>query len=58
MSDNEETTESPDSKTPEPKEETINVKITNPSKKETQWNDDKDDIEYDGIILSKEDMDI
>ncbi len=58
MSDKEETTESPDSKPPEPKEESINVIIKNPAKKETQWNDDKDDIEYDGIILDKEDMDI
>jgi len=36
----------------------IQVKITNPLKKEVQWNDSKDDIEYDELTLSDEDMDI
>ncbi len=59
MSDNQENTESSDSTSPESKEEVpLNVKITNPDKKESKWNDDRDDMEYDEIILSKEDMDI
>ena len=54
--DNEETPseESPDSKAPPVTP--LEVKITN--KNEKKWNDDIDDIEYDEITLSKEDMDI
>ncbi len=36
----------------------VEVKITNSPKKEVQWNDSKDDIEYDELTLSDEDMDI
>jgi len=48
----------------EPKTEKISepvpleVKISNPPKKETQWHDSKDDIEYDELTLSDEDKDI
>ncbi len=58
MSDNDENADSSESTSPEPKEVTMNVKITNPEKKEVKWNDDRDDMEYDEIILTKEDMDI
>ncbi len=46
--------ESPDSETPVVTP--LEVKVTN--KIERKWNDDVDDIEYDEITLSKEDMDI
>jgi len=36
----------------------LEVKISNPPKKEVQWNDSKDDIEYDELTLSDEDKDI
>ena len=36
----------------------LEVKITNSPKKELKWNDSKDDIEYDELTLSDEDMDI
>jgi len=36
----------------------LEVKITNSPKKEVQWNDSKDDIEYDELTLSDEDKDI
>ncbi len=48
----------------EPKDEKISepvpleVKITNSPKKEVQWNDSKDDIEYDDLGITEEDMDI
>ncbi len=48
----------------EPTEEKISesvpleVKVTNSPKKEVQWNDSKDDIEYDDLGITEEDMDI
>ncbi len=48
----------------EPKDEKISepvpleVKITNSPKKEVQWNDSKDDIEYEDLGITEEDMDI
>jgi len=39
-------------------EKPLEVKISNPPKKELQWNDSKDDIEYDELTLSDEDKDI
>jgi len=36
----------------------LKVEISNPDKKEKKWNDSHDDIEYDEIKLTKEDMDI
>jgi len=36
----------------------LKVEISNPQKKEKQWNDSRDDIEYEEIKLTKEDMDI
>jgi len=36
----------------------LEVTIKNPPKKEVQWNDSKDDIEYDELTLSDEDKDI
>ncbi len=44
--------ESPDSEAPTPP---LEVKVTN---KESKWNDSRDDIEYEEIILSDEDKDI
>ncbi len=44
--------------TPDPKPEALEVKITNVPVKDTKWNDDRDDIEYDEIIITKEEMDI
>ncbi len=43
---------------PAPKTEALEVKITNTPVKDTKWNDDRDDIEYDEIIITKEEMDI
>ncbi len=48
--------ESPDSEAPSVPP--LEVKITNNPVKDVKWNDDKDDIEYDEIVLTKEDMDI
>jgi len=48
--------ESPDSEAPAVKP--LEVKITNPTKSAKAWNDSVDDMEYDEIILSKEDKDI
>ncbi len=48
--------ESPDSETPVVKP--LEVKITNPTKSAQAWNDSVDDMEYDEIVLSKEDKDI
>ncbi len=48
--------ESPDSETPVVKP--LEVKITNPTKSSKEWNDSCDDIEYDEIVISKEDKDI
>ncbi len=48
-------------KVEEPKEDDstpLEVKITNSPKKEVQWNDSKDDIEYDDLGITEEDMDI
>jgi len=48
----------------EPTEEKISepeplaVKITNQSKKDVKWDDSKDDIEYEDLGISEEDMDI
>ncbi len=48
----------------EPTEEKISepgpleVKITNSPKKEVQWNDSQDDIEYEDLGITEEDMDI
>ncbi len=50
--------ESPDSETPVVKPETLKVEITNPTKSAKAWNDSVDDMEYDEIVLSKEDKDI
>ncbi len=36
----------------------VEVKVTNTPVKEVKWDDEKDDIEYDEIILTKEEMDI
>jgi len=36
----------------------LKVEISNPEKKEKKWNDSHDDIEYDLLVLTKEDMDI
>jgi len=36
----------------------IEVKITNNPVKDVKWDDERDDIEYDEIILTKEEMDI
>jgi len=36
----------------------IEVKVTNTPVKEVKWNDDKDDTEYDIIVLSDEDKNI
>ncbi len=36
----------------------LEVKITNSPKKEVQWNDSKDDVEYDDLGITEEDMDI
>ncbi len=38
--------------------EPLEVKITNSPKKEVQWNDSKDDIEYEDLGITEEDMDI
>ncbi len=48
--------ESPDSEAPSVAP--LEVKVTNEPVKDTKWNDDKDDLEYEEIILTKEDMDI
>ncbi len=48
--------ESPDSETPVVKP--LEVTITNPTKLAKAWNDSVDDMEYDEIVLSKEDKDI
>ncbi len=58
MSDNVENTETPVENPTEAPMKPLEVKVTNPDKKETKWNDDRDDMEYDEIILTKEDMDI
>ncbi len=48
----------------EPTEEKISevtpleVKITNSPKKEVQWNDSQDDVEYEDLGITEEDMDI
>ncbi len=36
----------------------LEVKITNSPKKEVQWNDSQDDIEYEDLGITEEDMDI
>ncbi len=36
----------------------LEVKVTNTPVREKHWNDEVDDIEYERIILTKEDMDI
>jgi len=36
----------------------LKVEISNPIKKVREWNDSRDDIEYEEIQLTKEDMDI
>ncbi len=36
----------------------LEVKITNTPKKEVKWNDSKDDIEYEDLGITEEDMDI
>ncbi len=41
-----------------PESEPLEVKITNSPKKEVQWNDSKDDIEYEDLGITEEDMDI
>jgi len=38
--------------------EPLEVKITNSPKKEVKWNDSKDDIEYEDLGITQEDMDI
>ncbi len=38
--------------------EPLEVKITNSPKKDVQWNDSKDDIEYEDLGITEEDMDI
>ncbi len=38
--------------------EPLEVKITNSPKKELKWNDSKDDIEYEDLGITEEDMDI
>ncbi len=56
----------PDSVSEEPKDEVsevppvtpIEVKVTNTIKKEFSIYDERDDIEYDEIILTKDEMDI
>ncbi len=48
--------ESPDSEAPAVKP--LEVTITNPTKSAKAWNDSCDDMEYDEIVLSKEDKDI
>ncbi len=48
----------------EPTEEKISepvpleVKITNSPKKEVKWDDSKDDVEYEDLGITQEDMDI
>ncbi len=36
----------------------LEVKITNSPKKEVQWNDSQDDVEYQDLGITEEDMDI
>ncbi len=48
--------ESPDSEAPAVKP--LEVVVKNTPVKDVNWNDDRDDIEYEEIILSKEDKDI
>ncbi len=48
--------ESPDSEAPAVKP--LEVKVTNTTPNEKKWNDSVDDMEYDEIVLSKEDKDI
>ncbi len=50
--------ESTDSEAPAVKPETLKVEVTNPTKSDKAWNDSCDDMEYDEIVLSKEDKDI
>ncbi len=38
--------------------EPLEVKITNSPKKELKWDDSKDDIEYEDLGITEEDMDI
>ncbi len=38
--------------------EPLEVTIKNPPKKEVQWNDSHDDVEYEDLGITEEDMDI
>ncbi len=57
-SDTDSVTESDNTEDETPEVTPLEVKITNTPVKDTKWNDDRDDIEYDEIIITKEEMDI